>query len=145
MQLFPFLLGIDAVNEYLPITLFEDPTDDTHQRGFTGPVRPQQTEHSGMYLHGNGIQRLERFFLHPDKRGLGSQTENSLFQHTEPTVDQVNIDILLVDLVGQVASGNTEIPEHTEENSSPAVLEFLACPNQDYHRTGIIKDDSNDP
>ena len=79
-----------------------------------------------MYLHGNGIQRLERFLLHPDKRSLGSQTENGLSQHTEPTVDQVNIDILLVDLVGQVACGNAEIPEHTEEDSPPAVLKFLA-------------------
>ena len=126
MQLFPFLLGIDAVNEYFPVTLFEDPANDTHQRGFTRSVRTQQTEHPGMYLHGNGIQRLERFLLHPDKRSLGSQTENGLSQHTEPTVNQININVFLVDLVGQVAGGNTEIPEHTEEDSSPAVLKFLA-------------------
>ena len=79
-----------------------------------------------MYLHGNGIQCLERFLLHPNKWSLGSQTENGLSQHTEPTVNQININVFLVDLVGQVAGSNTEIPEHTEEDSSPAVLEFLA-------------------
>ena len=125
MQLFPFLLGIDTVNEYLPVTLLEDTADDTHQRGLTGPVRTQQTEHTRVNFHGNGIQRFKRLLLHPDKRSLGCQTENSLSEHTEPSVNQINIDVFFIDLVRQVAGGNTEIPEHTQEDSPSAVFEFF--------------------
>ena len=96
LQLLPLLLCIYTIDKNLTVALFKHPADDTHQRRLPRTVRSQQTEHSRMNIQRHCIQRLKRLLLIADYRNFRRQAVEALTYPPEPTVYQINIDVILV-------------------------------------------------
>ena len=135
MEFLAFLLGVDAIDEYLAIALLEDTADDTHEGGFACTVGTQQTEHAGVDVHGDGIQRFEGLFLVADDRYFGRYTVDGFLDFTETPVNQVNVDVVFVDALGKVMCGDAYIPNQPQEDGSTGgIREFDRSPNQGEQR-----------
>ena len=52
LELFTFFLGVNAIDPYLAVTLFQNAANDAYHGGFSGTIGSQQTEHTGPDFQG---------------------------------------------------------------------------------------------
>ena len=133
LQFLPVDTGIQSVDPYTAVTLLQNTADNTHQRGFTGSVRSQQTEHTRTDLERDTPQRFERLSLFSYQRNTFHHTEPGTAQTGKPSFYTFDIDLPLIQILGRDINCNTERPQKSDNGNQPRIIHL---PEQDKQNDG---------